>query len=296
MIGQAVASLRAGRGTVRRFRRSGAWGIGYAGLTGSGFHLILRGTAWLISADAPPVALRPGDVVLITSGADHGLSAAPARLRDLPPVALGLDPPEPGPADVEFLCGAYRLERGPAHPALAALPDPIVVPADGDQPERLRALADLFDADGLRSGPGAGVTWPALLDLMLVHALRRWLARRPEHGRLMMTDPAVAVALRAIHDSPQTRWTVTQLGHRAGLSRAAFTRRFTASVGEPPMRYLTGWRLNCAARLLRDTGEPLAAIARQVGYATEYAFAAAFRREFGTAPGRFRERQVSGAQ
>jgi AraC-like DNA-binding protein len=74
-----------------------------------------------------------------------------------------------------------------------------------------------------------------------------------------------------------------------GMSRATFTRRFTSQVGKPPMTYLIGWRLNCAARLLRETDASLAAIARQVGYSTEFAFAGAFRREYGVSPGRFRQ-------
>lgn len=288
-ISQAVASLRVGRGTVRRFRQSGSWGMRYSGLTGSGFHVVLHGRGWLICADAQPVALRAGDVVLITSGVDHGLSATPGALRGLPPVVLGLDPPVPGPADFEFLCGAYRLDRGPVHPFLTAMPELIVIPADDDGHSQLRSVVDLFGADESRAQPGAGVTWPALLDLMLVHALRRWLAEQPATSRQTISDPAIATALRAIHDSPQTRWTVSQLSHNVGLSRTAFTKRFTALVGKPPMTYLTGWRLSCAARLLRETDASLAAIARQIGYSTEFSFAGAFRREYGLSPGRFRD-------
>ena len=91
-----------------------------------------------------------------------------------------------------------------------------------------------------------------------------------------------------IHDSPQAHWTVSRLSEGVGMSRAAFTRRFTALVGKPPIRYLMDWRLNYAAKQLRETDAPLAAIARQVGYSTEFAFAAAFRREYGLPPGRFR--------
>jgi AraC-like DNA-binding protein len=84
------------------------------------------------------------------------------------------------------------------------------------------------------------------------------------------------------------RWTVRDLGAAVGMSKTAFARRFTAMVGQPPLTYLTWWRLSTGARLLRDTDAPLAAIAHQVGYTSEFAFANAFRREFGTAPGRFR--------
>src|SRR4051794_13770152 len=84
-MSQAISALRVGRGTVRRFRQSGSWGLGFSGLTGSGFHVVLRGTGWLLTRDRPPVELSQGDVVLITSGADHGLAAEPRPLSGLAP-------------------------------------------------------------------------------------------------------------------------------------------------------------------------------------------------------------------
>nr|WP_277348514.1 helix-turn-helix transcriptional regulator [Streptomyces sp. C1-2] len=78
------------------------------------------------------------------------------------------------------------------------------------------------------------------------------------------------------------------------MSRTAFTRRFTAAVGTPPMTYLREWRLGCAARLLRESDASLAATARRTGYATEYAFATAFRRRYGLSPGRFRQAERAG--
>ncbi|WP_240196921.1 helix-turn-helix transcriptional regulator [Nonomuraea lactucae] len=107
-------------------------------------------------------------------------------------------------------------------------------------------------------------------------------------GYAALTDPVIATALHHIHHEPTRRWTVQDLGDTIGMSRTAFTRRFTSLVGQPPLAYLTWWRLNTGARLLQDTDAPLASIARQVGYTSEYAFTNAFRREFGTAPGRFR--------
>jgi AraC-like DNA-binding protein len=289
MVSQAVSSLRVGRGTVRRFRQSDAWGMRFSGLTGSGFHVVLRGSGWLLAPSAPPVALRPGDVVLITSGADHGLSHAPRALRGLPQVALSLERPVTGPADFEFLCGAYRLDHGQVHPYLAALPDLLVMSPDYERSPALRSVVSLLDDDASQAGTDTGVTRAAILDLMLVHILRQWLEDEGARGRPAISDPAVIAVLRAIHDSPQTQWSVSRLSETVGMSRVALTRRFTAVVGKPPMTYLRNWRLSCAARLLRETDAPLAAIARQVGYSTEFAFAGAFRREYDISPGRFRQ-------
>ncbi|XES00270.1 helix-turn-helix transcriptional regulator [Streptomyces sp. S1D4-11] len=107
-------------------------------------------------------------------------------------------------------------------------------------------------------------------------------------GRPAISDPAITAVLRTIHDSPQTQWTASQLSETVGMSRVAFTKRFTSVVGKPPMTYLRDWRLGRAARLLRETDASLAAIALQIGYSTEFAFAGAFRREYGVSPGRFR--------
>ncbi|MGW4728280.1 AraC family transcriptional regulator [Streptomyces shenzhenensis] len=292
MLNQAISSLRVGRGTVRRFRRAGSWGMRYSGLTGSGFHVVLRGAGWLVAADSPPVALQRGDVVLITSGADHGLSHTPRALHELPKVVLGLDEPYSGPADFEFLCGAYRLDRGQVHPYLAALPDLLVVSADQERFPAMRSVIDLLDNATFQERTGMEVARSAVLDLMLVHALRQWVEREGSEGskgQPAFPDLAVATALHAIHNSPQTQWTVTQLGATVGMSRVAFTRRFTAIVGKPPMTYVRDWRLACAARLLRESDASLAVIARQIGYSTEFAFAGAFRRAFGVSPGRFRQ-------
>lgn len=101
---------------------------------------------------------------------------------------------------------------------------------------------------------------------------------------------AVAPALTAMHDDPAASWTVESLAARAGLSRAAFARRFATLVGEPPMAYLTRWRMTTAARMLRESDAPLTTVAARTGYGSEFAFAKAFKREYGLAPAGYRRR------
>ncbi len=102
------------------------------------------------------------------------------------------------------------------------------------------------------------------------------------------SDPAVATAVERIHAEPERAWTVTSLAREAALSRSAFARRFALAVGEPPGAYLAHWRMTIAGRLLRDSDLNLAAVARRVGYASEFAFAKAFKRDYGMAPGAYR--------
>lgn len=88
-----------------------------------------------------------------------------------------------------------------------------------------------------------------LLDLMLIDVLRTWFSRpegEPPGWYRALADPVIGGALRLLQDEPARPWTVASLAAAVGLSRAAFARRFTELVGEPPMAYLTGWRLSLA--------------------------------------------------
>jgi AraC-like DNA-binding protein len=296
LISEVIRTVRVGSANGRLIRQSVPPGVRFPAFAGSGFHIILRGACWLISEDEEPVALSPGDVVLAPSGAGHGLSRVPCALRDLPPAVMGPTPTAPGPFDFEFLCGAYRLAHGQSPQYLRVLPDLITLSPDYGRHPEMQALTDLLRADVSGTQPGTGATLPALLDLIFVHVLRKWHEQHGAAGAAWPepADPAIAAALRKIHENPRRQWTVAGLSEAAGLPRTAFTRRFTAMVGQPPMRYLISWRLGRGAQLLRETDAPLAAIARQVGYSTEFAFAGAFRREYGVSPGRFRRAPALG--
>ena len=101
-------------------------------------------------------------------------------------------------------------------------------------------------------------------------------------------DPQVGRALALLHGAPATAWTVDELAHKVALSRSALAERFTSLVGEPPMQYLTRWRLALAARMLREGREPIIRIAERSGYESEGAFSRAFKREFGVPPASWR--------
>ncbi|WP_045741849.1 MULTISPECIES: AraC family transcriptional regulator [Actinoplanes] len=285
VISEAVEALRIGRAYGRRIETPVQQAGRFAGFEGVGFHVILRGHGWLISEELPPLAVGPGDIALAPYGAPHGFATEPVPLATLPLATMGPQRPPDGPVDMEFICGAYRLDDGgTVHPYLRSLPAVVTVTPDG----RLAALVEVLAAEMDTPRTGTEVTRPAVVDLMLIHVLRLWNERAPEPSWPALADPGIAAALRSIHESPQEQWTVAELSRAAGLSRTAFTRRFTTLVGTPPMTYLISRRLTRGAQLLRESDAPLSAVARRVGYASEFAFAGAFRREFGMAPGRFR--------
>ncbi|WP_236030653.1 AraC family transcriptional regulator [Paractinoplanes lichenicola] len=281
MISAALGSVRALRVNGRRITESGAWGLRFPPMAVLGFHVMLRGEGWLIQEQINPLPVRAGDVIFTAAGVMHGLSHAPCALDELPVFTVE-EPAPSGEADFEFLCGAYRMRDGRVPALLRQLPELVLITPDyAEQPE-LRALIDMLHADFDRPEPGTDAARAALIDLMVVRMLRQ-VPDRPE-----VIDPGIAGALHAIHERPEQPWTVGRLSSVAGMSRTTFHRRFTAVTGTPPMAYLVDRRMSLGAQLLRASPAPLAAIARQVGYSTEYAFSAAFRRAYGVAPGRFR--------
>ncbi|MFF5451403.1 AraC family transcriptional regulator [Streptomyces sp. NPDC012950] len=317
VVSDAISAVRVGRPFSHRLRTGGRWCARLAPYDGAGFHVLLEGTCWLLPDGGAPVALGPGDAVLLPHGTGHVIADSPADAETVAraepfvrwggegPASGTVPAPRPGEPEVVMLCGKYRLDRSHAHPLLAELPSLVHLPArDGAHPE-LRAAIGLLarELGGPEEGrPGSGIALPGLLDLLLVYMVRSWLEGSADGGAdgsaggsadsvwpAALGDPVAAAALRALHADPAAPWTVDRLAAEAGVSRATLVRRFTARVGRAPMTYLTWWRLTRAAALLRNGTEPLAAVARRVGYGTPYALSHAFRREFGVTPGRYRE-------
>ena len=129
-----------------------------------------------------------------------------------------------------------------------------------------------------------------LAEVLFIQVLRAYLGRtiQPHNYLSALTDPEIGSALQLIHTQPEANWTLENIAFQVGLSRTAFANRFRDLVGLTPMRYITGWRMQKARRLLQESDMPLAAIAHQVGYTSEAAFSRAFRREFDQNPGAMR--------
>ncbi|WP_433222822.1 AraC family transcriptional regulator [Dactylosporangium sp. CS-047395] len=298
VLSDAIGVMRTGRPHSSEIRKRAPWGVRAEPFTGAGFHVVLEGTCWLIPPTGEPLALSPGDVVCLPHGCGHALADTPSTpLVGVPSASLANVRPTTdkgeGAATV-LLCGAYTLDRTRPHPLFAELPDVIHLPARAGHRSPLHAAVNLLGDEVANPEPGSAAVVAALLDMMLLYIVRAWLADAPPTGwAATLSDPPIATALRHIHDQPTEPWTVATLGARAGLSRAAFARRFTALVGQPPLAYLTWWRMTLAARLLRDTDKPMQTVAQRTGYTSEFAFAKAFKREHGLAPGRYRQQSRS---
>jgi AraC-like DNA-binding protein len=298
VLSEAITAMRSGRPESFVSTASAPWGLRFAARDGVAFHIVLRGSCWLMSGGGKaPVALSAGDVVLRPHGTEHALADDPETpLHDLvqqPDGQWAVNGELAGTgATTRILCGAYRLTRTREHPLLSGLPDLIHVPAQiGAHPE-LRAAVELLGRELERPGPGSDAILPSLLDTLLLYVMRACLtdeAKTASSGwAAALADPAISAALHAIHDRPAQQWTVETLGAEAGLSRAAFAQRFAITVGQPPLAYLTWWRMTLAGQALIQSNANLQTIARQHGYASEFTFVRAFTREYGTSPGRYR--------
>jgi AraC-like DNA-binding protein len=273
-------------------------GIEFGGRRLLAIHTLLSGGAWFERDEA--VWAEAGAVVLVPAGAPYRVVPE----RGAPTVPLthtamhasripGSDPgiqlayKEAGAADsARLLCGAYTLDSLVSDALLEPLP-PLIVLRDAG----LERIVGLLATELAEPGPGEQTVLDRALDLMLVLALRAWFTR-PEATvpgwYAALDDPGAGPAVRAIHEDPRHKWTVAELAAQAGLSRAAFAKRFTDVVGEPPLAYLTGWRMALAAQALTERGATIAEAAAEVGYTNAFAFADAFRRHYGEPPGRFR--------
>jgi AraC-like DNA-binding protein/uncharacterized cupin superfamily protein len=295
-----VAAVRRGTAFYARSRFRGPWGVRIPAGAQASVHIVTAGACWLTPDDAESVHLTRGDVVLIPSGLGHCLTDSPGRpvrlmeelvggpLGETAPQELAIegDGPETG-----LLCGGYLLEPGLRHPLTAMLPPIVHIGPSQARDTGLAPAVDLLCAESQRADPGAPAVVTSLIDLLFVYMLRAWLAgqSRADGGwAAALYDPAVGGALALIHADPARPWTVPMLARAVGVPRATFTRRFTTLAGQPPMVYVTSWRMTVAARILREERGTLREVAARVGYDSEFAFARAFKRITGYAPGRYR--------
>lgn len=267
---------------------------------------VARGQVMVTSDDGGSVALGPGDLLIARGPRPYSVADA----ADTPPHAII----KPGPrcvaldghelqeemalgvrswgnsstGETVLLTGAYHLEGEVSRRLIRVLPHLLVLTARDWATPLVSLLADEI----VKDEPGQEAVLDRLLDLLLITALRTWFARPDTPTPTWYRgygDPVVGRALRLLQHHPARGWTVAALAAETGVSRAALARRFTDLVGEPPMTFLTGWRLALAADLLREPDTGLAAVARKVGYATPYALSTAFKRAHGVSPREYRD-------
>jgi AraC-like DNA-binding protein len=297
----AVLAASGVRGTIAATLIAAApWGLGLDGIAGAAFHAVIEGAAWLALPGTGEIRLLPGDVVLLPTGVAHVLASGPDAStvpfdRDAAQRALAAGEELHigcGEAQVRILCAAYRQDPAITLPLLRLLPDLVHITA-ARASAALHITLQLLAHETRQPAPGSAAVLDRIVDILFVQVLRSWLTEggpgtQEPSWLSALIDPVAGPALAALHAQPGRDWSVASLAAETGVSRATLARRFPAAVGDTPAAHLTRWRMDLAAQRLRDGDETVGAIARSLGYTSEYAFSRAFTRSRGMAPGRYR--------
>jgi AraC-like DNA-binding protein len=323
MAGLLIDSLRSGKAAVDvltdvlqtlrvrsacygKIEASAPWGLRVTATAHAKFHVVVDGGAELLIDGDEPLALHTGDLVALPHGDGHTLvdaaESTPHLLEDVlrckcdknpGSIALG-----GAGARTTLVSGRIEFEDHRHNPLLAVLPRVIVLRDEArSRTDWLEPTLRFLSAETASELPGAQTVVSRLTDIVFVHIVRGYLATLPVEASgwlSALNDPQVGAALRFIHANPEQAWTVQSLAGAVAMSRSAFASRFTRIVGEPPLQYVTRWRMQKAAGLLRDGQATLSEIASHVGYDSEAAFSKAFKREVGSAPGVYRRARREG--
>lgn len=321
VLTDALTTVRLTSTCWGRLELAAPWGMRHdGGGDGSMFYYMIRGGGWIeVEGTKEQIPLTAGDLVVMPLARRFVLRddpATPAR-----PMTEQLPRPEhetngvhrrmPGAGVIEIggggrpssvIFGVFHYDESDANPLITALPDVLHIRnEDGSTSAAIAGTLSLIAHETSEGGPGAQTVIKRLTDVLFIQIIRAYIARLGEEeskcceavgGNWLraLTVPQVADALELIHEHPEKNWSVASMASAVGMSRSSFATRFTTTVGEPPLTYLTRWRLVKAARAMRDDGAALslAQIASAIGYESEAAFSKAFRRMFGQPPGAFR--------
>ena len=266
------------------------------------FHIVLSGPCVIQATGSIPRPLAPGEAALVLRGTAHRLGGAAnapeAALTSLarPPIAGELMPVRHGGSGerTRIVSCIAGMEPPLCDPLLDALPDVVTADLRGSTAARLMEDAmgfSLSESDAPRAGGVASLA--RLAELAFIEILRRHVEATPPGATgwiAALDDRYVGRALALMHGKPGETWTVEKLARQVGLSRSALAERFVEILGEPPIAYLTGWRLRLAAQKLAETRRTVESIASDAGYESSGAFSYAFKRVFGRPPSIWRKK------
>jgi AraC-like DNA-binding protein len=264
------------------------------------FHIVTSGECWLEVAGAENRLLRPGDLALVPHGRGHRLVSVPGfdgvALFDMPREEVSeryeILRQGGGGALTTLVCGAVRFEHPAARHLISVLPLMIAVEARRlPRNDWIRSTLEFMAAEAQELRPGGETIITRLADILVIQAIRAWIEDDPAgHSGWLgaLRDRQIGRALTLIHQDPARDWSVALLASEVAMSRSAFAARFNLLAGEPPMQYVTRWRMHVALSWLEADGIGVSELAHRLGYKSEAAFSRAFKRFVGVSPGAVR--------
>lgn len=272
------------------------------------FHLIAAGGCTIEIATGEQRTVLAGDILLLPfadahkfwNGEHPDMAFAPDLIRPGPVKGMWNINHGGGGEETRMVCGFLESSEFLSSPVFRTLPSLLVDRTSDDKVSALltstvREILALAEA----AAPGTELMLGRLMEMLFVEVVRRYAARLPESAIgwfAALNDPIVGRALQFVHRNPARRWTVDDLAREAGSSRTVLAERFNAVLGQTPIEYVTGWRMQLAAEQIQNGGGSLSAIASDIGYESEAAFNRAFKRVTGVTPGRWRDRAAAGLQ
>jgi AraC-like DNA-binding protein len=251
-----------------------------------------------ISVEGEPTAipLRTGDCVVLPTRRSFKIGTDINRMPIEPEVAM-----QQGEAIGSihyfngggkcFLVACHFEVDGKHAEVLLNLLSPIVHIRTDEDRAALRWTMDRMRLELHDPQPGGSLVVEHLAHLILVHALRLHLMEGGVGWLFALGNQEMSAAITAMHRDPGRRWTLDSLADEAGMSRANFALRFKAVVGASPIDYLRHWRMLLAGNRLTTTTQSVSVIAQSLGYESESAFSATFKRAMGVSPGRYGRRE-----
>ena len=305
ILGDLLSSLRLTTLVYGRMELAAPWGLSFPDLPDSASLIVIaRGSAQLdVDQSDQTTVLSSGDVALLPNGGAHVLrdgkgsplhtlgTSQCQRSTAANPIRLGGNG-----ARTTLVAGAFRYGAGRRIPLFERLPSVIHISgSDARVSPWLSSTVQLLIAESAAHSAGGTVVVSRLVDVLFVQALRTFIMSGgcKDCGLRALGDVQIGKALQLVHERPAEPWTVEGLARAVGLSRSAFAARFSELVGEPPLEYVSRWRMTKAAELLRESDLSVLDIAERAGYHSEAAFNRAFKRHEGTAPARYRRQQAS---
>jgi AraC family transcriptional regulator, alkane utilization regulator len=267
------------------------------------FHIVADGSCWVEVGDDERRILRKGDIVGFPHGHAHRMGNGeadplplasllpPSPWRKLPVLTCGGDGER-----THIVCTYLRCDSLLFDPFIAGLPTLMIVRRDKlPSAPWFDATVSYLISEAVKGRPGTSCVMARLTELLFIEILRLHMTQLRDQDVgwfAALNDRYICRALNVFHSRPAEQWTIEMLAREIGLSRSALARRFHQLLNMSPIHYLATWRLHLGACALRDSSEPIAIIAEQVGYTSEEGFSRAFRRNFGSSPSTWRQSQI----
>jgi AraC-like DNA-binding protein len=302
VLTDVLNTVRVSAACQGRLEFGAPWGVQVPAGEYSKFHVVIEGHAILeLDGESEPIMLEAGDLIALPHGDGHVIRDSPRTVaRPIEELfrsngdqrcASAVRVPGAGPT-TSLVCGRLQFEDPRNHPVLSVLPRVVHLRSvEGKAIPWLESTLRFIACESSSDRPGSDTVVNRLADILFIQIVRGYLASTPNDSRgwlRALTDPQIGSSLSLIHAEPEQNWTVATLASKVGMSRSTFAGRFSELVGEPPLHYITRWRMQKAAALLREGRATLADIADRVGYDSEAAFSKAFKRWVGSAPGAYR--------